>query len=253
MNANQSPRYRAPALEKGLDILELMARTEGALTMSQMSIALDRSKGEIFRMLQVLEERGYIARTPGEDGYSLTNRLFMLGAERPPMRGLLEVSLPVMHGLAEASGQSCHLAVAAGDEIVIVARVEAPGAIGFAVRLGHRAPLAQSISGSVLLAWPASCGTTPASLAKLLEEVRAQGFSSRPSPSVRGVTDISAPVLQSGIALAALTVPFVEITEMPVTRARATELLVSAATSISEALRVGHDSSGLNLKPGMHG
>ena len=56
------PRYQAPALKKGLEILELLATSEQALTMSDISAALGRSVGEIFRMLQVLEEHRYIAR-----------------------------------------------------------------------------------------------------------------------------------------------------------------------------------------------
>lgn len=245
-------RYRAPALEKGLDILELLAREASALTMSQLSDRLGRSKGEIFRMLQVLEERAYIARRPGEDGYSLTNRLFMLGIERPPMRGLLEVGLPVMHRLAEDACQSCHLAVASLDQIVIVARVEAPGAMGFSVRLGHRVPLTNSNSGAVLLAWqPApvaaqwgemlgkSGAKLGAATERRLKAVRAAGHSTAPSPAVRGVTDVSAPILQSGYAIAALTVPFVDTDDRSHDLDTVTRQLKGAAAEISEAVRIG--------------
>ncbi|MFD2430642.1 hypothetical protein ACFSUK_26360 [Sphingobium scionense] len=54
--------------------------------MSDISAALYRSVSEIFRMLQVLEEHGYIARA--EDGYRLTNRLFTLGMSQPPIATL---------------------------------------------------------------------------------------------------------------------------------------------------------------------
>ena len=58
----QPAKYRAPALDKGLDILELLARAHAPLSMTGVAAAIGYSKGEIFRMLQVLEERGYIAR-----------------------------------------------------------------------------------------------------------------------------------------------------------------------------------------------
>jgi hypothetical protein len=51
-------KYRAPALEKGLDIPELLARSSAPLSMTEISEGVGRSKGEIFRMLQVLEDRG---------------------------------------------------------------------------------------------------------------------------------------------------------------------------------------------------
>jgi uncharacterized membrane protein len=54
-------KYTAPALEKGLDILELLSRAETGLSQSEIARDLGRSVSEIFRMLVVLEERGYIA------------------------------------------------------------------------------------------------------------------------------------------------------------------------------------------------
>src|SRR5437762_9647214 len=56
--AESSPktsRYRAPALEKGLDVIELLAAEKSPLNLSAISQRLGRSSGELFRMLQVLE------------------------------------------------------------------------------------------------------------------------------------------------------------------------------------------------------
>ncbi len=150
----QVGKYRAPALEKGLDILELLARSPAPLSMAEISDGVGRSKGEIFRMLQVLEDRGYIARGSGENGYALTHRLFMLGMEQPPVKGMMEAALPVMHRLTDQIQQPCHLSVTSREEIVVVARVDAPGEIGLAVvRVGHRRPMAHSTSGVVLFAF----------------------------------------------------------------------------------------------------
>lgn len=98
-----SPKYRAPALDKGLDILELLAKATQPLSIADISDGVGRSRGEIFRMLQVLEERDYIARPDGEGAYSLTPRLFRLGMEQPPVKNLVETAMPVMHRLATRS------------------------------------------------------------------------------------------------------------------------------------------------------
>jgi DNA-binding IclR family transcriptional regulator len=55
------PRYAAPALEKGLDILELLSLRDEGLSQRQLADALQRSVGEIYRMLACLVERGYVA------------------------------------------------------------------------------------------------------------------------------------------------------------------------------------------------
>lgn len=241
-------RYQAPALKKGLEILELLAAAEGALSMSDISAALGRSVGEIFRMLQVLEEQRYIARD--DDGYRLTNRLFALGMGQPPMRDLVSTALPVMQGLARQTGQSCHLAVVSGTEMVVIAGVEAPGLSGFAIRVGYRRPLHRSLSGRVLLAFRSA-----AERAAMLDEVRvagddpdeaappalldllvAEGGGATPSPMLNGITDLSAPILDRGVARAALTVPFVDGRAARVTLPETRGLLNAAARTISVQL-----------------
>jgi len=215
-------RYRAPALEKGLEILEFLAPRAEALTLSEISEGVGRSKSEIFRMLQVLEERGYLARAAGTEGYVLTNRLFMLGMEHPPVKGLIEAAMPVMHHLAEQILQPCHLAIPSEELIVVIARVESPGDVGFVVRVGHRRPIPHSTSGLVLLAfqpedvrerWLETLQRKEVPyerkrLAGSLRGIAARGYACIPSEVIVGVTDLSAPIVLRGAAIAALTVPF---------------------------------------------
>ncbi|MDZ4363709.1 IclR family transcriptional regulator [Brevundimonas sp.] len=256
MTMREPQKYRAPALEKGLDILMLLARESRPLTMSQMSDRLGRSKGELFRMIQVLEEKGFIAHQGAEEGYAITNMLFALGMEQPPIRGLLEVSLPIMHELAEAIWQSCHLVVASGDQMVVIARVDSPGDISFAVKLGHRRPLFDSTSGRVLFAFQSANVQTewcrvltqlhPEFDESVFREQAAdivkRGHARERSSAVRGVIDLSTPIMQTNFAVAALTVPFVERTVDRIPIAEATRLLGRAAEEISRSIRLGEES-----------
>jgi len=123
-------RYRAPALEKGLEILELLAREAHSVPLSVIAQRLGRSTNEIFRMMQVLQYQGFIDQESG-GGYRLTDKLFSLAMEQPRTRTLLEVALPQMRQLAVAIGQSCHLAVHSKGQIVVIARVESDEQIGF--------------------------------------------------------------------------------------------------------------------------
>ena len=215
-------RYQAPALKKGLEILEVLAAASAPLTMSDISVALDRSISEIFRMLQVLEEHHYIIRS--EEGYRLTNRLFALSMGQPPVRDLVSTAMPVMEGLARRIGQSCHLAVVSGAEMVVIAGVDSPGLSGFAVRVGYRRPLHRSASGRILLAFQSAearaamledvraTGDTvdlPALTAQL-DAIVADGGGTSPSPVLTGIIDLSVPVLALNVARAALTIPFVD-------------------------------------------
>ncbi|MBB6250908.1 IclR family transcriptional regulator [Nitrospirillum iridis] len=248
-------KYRAPALEKGLDILELLASHGAPMTPSQISLHLKRSVSELFRMIQVLEFRGYIAPAATADGYELTNKLFTLGMARAPVRTLLEAALPLMRDLTLAIGQSCHLAVASDDQMVVVARIENPGHLGFSVRPGYHRSLVEATSGMVLYAfqpppvqaaWRAMLERAVgpdrvASFAERAATVRAQGYEQAASDYVMGVMDLSAPVIGTtgggtGAAVAALTVPFVQHTPLTRTLPETIGLLQATARQIAHDL-----------------
>jgi DNA-binding IclR family transcriptional regulator len=244
------PKYRAPALDKGLDILELLSGTSGPLNLTEIAIRVGYSKGEIFRMLQVLEARNYIVRGEGDTGYLLTNRLFMLGMERPQNKGLVEVALPIMHRLSDETSHPCHLVVSSDDQIVVIARVDAPSDVGFVVRVGHRRPLTHSTSGLVLFAfqsapvraqWLVNLDAKDKSYKRKAfvdraDQVRKQGFASRPSEAVDAVTDLSAPILQHDHAIGALTIPFINRHPTKVTMKHAIERLRVAVGEISQRI-----------------
>lgn len=211
-------RYAAPALEKGLDILELLAGQGSALGQSEVARALGRTPAEIFRMLNCLERRGYLERSPQDERYRLSSRLFELAHHHPPTRLLLDVALPIMRELAREVDQSCHLSIRHDDQALVVAQVDGPGFIGFAVRVGSRAPLFDSCSGRVLLAFgefdpegdlPAEVGQAARTkLRGRLATICERGYEETESTRVRGITDVGAPVLgHGGRALASLTVP----------------------------------------------
>ena len=127
MPAASPSKYSVPALEKGLDILELLADATQPLSQVQIAERLDRSVNEIFRMLTRLEGRGYLHR--GDEGhYRLSAKLFALSHRHPPTAHLLDAALPLMRQLAHDVGQSCHLATLHGQDILIlVDLLQGPG------------------------------------------------------------------------------------------------------------------------------
>src|SRR5438477_4756401 len=69
-------QYRAPALDKGLDILELLSGAPAGLTRAEIVRELGRSQSEIYRMLERLVARHYVRRSLEGDRYSLSYKLF---------------------------------------------------------------------------------------------------------------------------------------------------------------------------------
>lgn len=237
-------RYRAPALEKGLDVIELLSAQESPLTLSAISQRLGRSSGELFRMLQVLEFKGFITSGNGA-GYVLTNKLFALAMAQAPVRSLVETALPIMRKLVHDIGQSCHIAVASEDQIVVITRIERPGDLGFSVRIGYRREIAQATSGLVLFAfqseevrrgWLKRCrlkGEAADEFVARANIVRERGHHEAASHFVRGIVDLSAPILRNDTAVAALTVPFVHSNPLVMEMPEAVQRVRAAAQQIS--------------------
>jgi DNA-binding IclR family transcriptional regulator len=248
--------YKAPALDKGLEILELLAGQATPMAMPEIAQLLGRSKTEIYRMLVVLEARGYIARGQHDDRYQITSRLFELGMQNAPKRNLHDAALPVMHDLANKTLQSCHLGVVSGDQLVIVARVESPASLGFSVRVGYRVPILDSTSGRVIFGsqtakrqaeWLRALKSTAPHKQTLDEfiaeasSVTEKGYTVVQSRLADGIRDIGAPVFdgESLGAVASLTVPFVAHRYLTAPLEEVINHTVDAAKEITRRLEHG--------------
>ncbi len=241
-------KYRAPALEKGLDVLELLSAQGEPMTPSQMSVTLGRSVSELFRMIQVLEFRGYIEQST--DGYRLTNRLFTLGMTQAPIKSLVDVAMPAMRDLASSTMQSCHLVVPSGDQIVVIARIESPGDLGYSVRIGYRRSILHATSGLMFYSranararkylhdiLAAQFGQPAVEAFAERSQAMTQGpYVERASDFVKGVTDLVAPIMGSDGIIATLITPFIEQAPMTCTKDDAAALLARAADVISDQM-----------------
>jgi DNA-binding IclR family transcriptional regulator len=223
--------YSAPALEKGLDILELLAAAEQPMGTRQIADELGRSKNEIFRMVHVLLKRGYLQRDEGGEGLVLSNKLFGLGMQTARARDLVTTAAPIVERFAEEVHQAAHLVVAHRGETVVIAAASGGADMNFSLKLGYRRPLADAHSGLVLMAFQpppvrqrmiAECLTLmrdrpdPTSLQAELDAVRGQGAIIHESRDIVGVTDIVCPILAAdGRAIACVTVAAVSRRSSP--------------------------------------
>ena len=246
------PKYSVPALEKGLDILELLAMQSEGLTQSTIATLLDRSTNEIFRMLNCLERRGWIVRKRPEETYALSLKLFHLANHHPPARRMLDVAIPQMRQMALSIQQSCHLGVYSDGALLVIAQVESPIPVGLSVRQGVRFPLIETSSGRVLLAfqrpeiqaqWLREAGAPqPGTIAhsKLMQRLlhcRHEAFETVSDETLDGVTDVCFPVFDAaGDACAALAVPYLAAHKTDVTLADVCEQVAIHAAAITEAI-----------------
>ncbi len=217
-------RYRAPALDKGLDILEALAEREEGVSQAEIAKALGRKPNEIYRMLDRLVRRGYVIRS-SVDQYELSLKLFELANRHSPFRRLTTQTLPHLRRFSRETQQACHLVVYDRGALTAIAQVDAPGYWGFGIRVGSRIGLLDTGSGHVMLAFSSAseresmlreCEESPAGyvadeLISVLGQVRRQGYEMMPSKQTEGVYNIAVPLFAtSDKVIAVLACPYLQ-------------------------------------------
>lgn len=247
--------YSVPAAEKALDIIEFMAGQSEGMTVTELAGALGRSVHELYRVILVLEARGYLYRRAGSDRYRLSLKLFELAHQTPSVRQLTDSALPVMQALAPAAQQSCHLVVMSGHEALIVLQIDSPLPMRYSVMLGAKFDFAETSSGVVIYAyspdhirerldaWLLQDGRSRGEIEQVAVRAAAiltSGCEVKKSLAVEGVTNISVPIFDYlGHVVAALTVPYVPQRAATVPLERVRDLTIQSGRTISINLGAG--------------
>lgn len=212
--------YNAPALDKGLDILETLCQSENGLTQQELAARLGRNLGEIYRMLTSLVRRNYVANYGNV--YTITSKLFQMSHFHPPTYRLLTEAMPIMEELSRDIAFPCDLRVYNNGVQTVIAAIQPPNGLGFMTRVGSEIAVAPSASGLVLVAFQdpvimelrikeSLLKVSKADIDKFknaLAEVATKGFASIQSNQYAGLHAISFPILDiNGFAVAAMTVP----------------------------------------------
>jgi DNA-binding IclR family transcriptional regulator len=154
-----SPDYAVPALDRGLDVFELLAASETSLSLTEMSSALKQTPSAIFRILNRLENRSYVVRHPVSGRYRLSLKLFELAHTHSPIEHITTISAKPMRELAESVRESVHLSVLSNRRIVVLQDVGSPLRVRFTHEVGSQFSPVLTNSGRLLLAYlsPEAC------------------------------------------------------------------------------------------------
>ena len=253
--AKQEKRYTAPALEKGLEIVELLARTPEGLGLTAISERLGRTKAEIFRMVAVLHQFEYLDYSESERIYRLSLKLFRISHRFAPVHDLTKVAVPVMQRLCHQTSQSCHLVVYSMGGGLILAHQDADDDSNrLTLPVGGGGPLLNNCAGHVLLSFSSpdrrqrmlkeqarysGSEADHGKLSTLINRVRKQGYESMESPLLLGVHDIGFPVMDrfsNAVAVLMVSLLRYKDKEKDADLSRLAQALERASTEISRQL-----------------
>ena len=138
-------------LDRGLRLLDLLARPENAagMTVTALAAALGMSRSAAYRLLGTLESHGYVARLPDGRvrlGYAVTR---LAAAVAPLVRA---AATPVLRRLADEVGATAHLTLVDGDAALAVVVVEPTWTdVHVAYRPGTRHVLDRGAAGRAIV------------------------------------------------------------------------------------------------------
>jgi len=135
-----------------LRLIEHLASASQPLTLSQLAARMQVPKASMMRLLDTLEQHGYVLRTPVGRGYVPGAASTNLALATLRNNALIRVSRSILGSLVAATGETCNLAIPEGNAIVYVDRVETQEPLRLHLVLGSRAPMHCTASGKLFLA-----------------------------------------------------------------------------------------------------
>ena len=133
------PRAVGPvqSVDRALALLEALAAAGNPLGVGEVADLTGLPQGTVHRLLQTLQQRGYVRRDRARK-YSLgTGAIRLADAAQ---RALARSARPHLAELVRLSGETANLAVLEGDDVVYVAQIPSPHTLRMFAEVGRHVP-----------------------------------------------------------------------------------------------------------------
>ncbi len=147
-------RYRIRSVERALSILQLLAAEKGELSASEISRKLGLPQSTAFRLLVTLAASGFVEQNPDNDRYRLGVSCLALGSTFLANSDLRQRAIPYLERLRDETGETVHLGILDGYDIVYLDKLPGLHPIGLmSSKVGAHAPSYCTGLGKALLAF----------------------------------------------------------------------------------------------------
>lgn len=152
MASAEEPGKLNQSVRKAIMLLRATAE-DGNANVSSLARSAGLPRATALRMIQTLEQEGFLLRVPGAERVLLGPELLRLARDTDEQLLLREVARPMIGDLVAEVRETVTLSVVAPDgDLDLVEQVDAPAQLRPRSWLGQRFPLHTSASGKVLLA-----------------------------------------------------------------------------------------------------
>ena len=163
-NDEAQTSYQSRALDRGLTVLECLARSRsGSESLAELHSLTDLPKSTLLRLLSVLERRGFVRSIADGARYRLGHSVVDLAESYRRGADVAGAALPYLTALAHETRQTANLGVLEGGRVLHVLVQEPERALRFRSVSGARDAVHCTGLGKMLLA-----GLVPAEARELL-------------------------------------------------------------------------------------
>ncbi|KAB1862766.1 IclR family transcriptional regulator [Microbacterium algeriense] len=221
-----APAAQVPAAENTLRILSYLAARPAPVAASAIARELELPRSTVYHLLTTLAAHGFVLHLREERRWGLGTSAFELAGGYTRQQPLARRGRPLVAALSDRLGESAHLAVMSGGDVLYVVEERAPRRPALVTDVGVRLPAHLTASGRAMLAalpreqvralypdvsaFPDRTGLgpqTPRELRELLRDVRARGYATENSEIAEGLRSVGAAVLDAaGWPVAAVAV-----------------------------------------------
>ena len=202
-----------PAADQTLRILRHLARRPAPIAATALARDLGIPRSTVYHLLSTLEEHGFVVHLPQERRWGLGTSAFELAGGYARQEPLARLGRPILAALADRIGESAHLAVMSGRDVLYIVEERAVRRPALVTDVGVRLPAHLTATGRAMLAslpraqvralYPDTASFTdrtgrgparPAELRELLREVRQAGIASEDGEVTPGFKSVAAAV-----------------------------------------------------------
>ena len=213
------------SIERAVSILDYLCAASSGARLTTLSRDLELNKSTAYSLISSLEILGLVRQDEETGRYTLGIRMLQYGLAVQNQINLVFDAQPYLDQLSAAYGETVHMAVLSGNEIVYIAKAESNKNIRMVTQIGGKAPAYCSALGKVMLAalsaeklahlletaeltrYTDTTICTPEALQQELMTVRMRGYAYDREEREPGLFCISAPVLDAnGSCVAAISI-----------------------------------------------
>lgn len=207
------PRAQVPAADQTLRILRHLARRPAPIAASALARDLGIPRSTVYHLLATLESHGFVVHLSQERRWGLGTSAFELAGGYARQEPLARLGRPLIASLADRIGESAHLGVMSGRDVLYIVEERAVRRPALVTEVGVRLPAHLTATGRAMLAalprsqvralYPDAAAFTdrtgrgparPTELRDLLREVRAAGVAGEDGEVTPGFRSVAAVV-----------------------------------------------------------